>query len=164
MITVFAVLFVVGIVMTTLYLLDYLKKLEENKKWKGIVSLIAIASILMATINLYLEGDKKGIEKGALQVMRRRLNEPIISGVQLYGYTIIGKHMEKDGSDNILYFIDICDRVFTDKTLKYVKTSQEMYEKVGIGDMYWLKLITAKEVKGKNHERTEQTGCDQNSN
>ena len=65
--------------------------------------------------------------------MRRRLNEPIISEAQLYGYKILNFSSWYDNSKGMRYFIDIKDTISTNYriTLKKVEVTEKFHLKEG---------------------------------
>ena len=115
------------------------KKTKASKKWERILCLVLGVIILVGSaLVFYKEGSKCGI----LKTMRQRLSEPVISEAQLYGYEIVGKHMEEYGSsDDTSYFIDIRDTLTNTKTLKHIKVSQQLFERTEIGNCFDFTLM-----------------------
>lgn len=110
-----------------------LKGKFKNKGWGRIFLAVGIFFLMIGLAGLY----HYGAYYGNVQIMRQRLNEPVISEAQLYGYEVVGKHGEEYGSsDDTSYFIDIRDTLTNIKTLKHIEVSQQLFERIEIGNTF----------------------------
>ncbi len=134
---------------------DEKKKRITRGTWVGLEA-FALFFLFGLTITNFSKFYATGFEEGGIDAMKARFNEPIVSEAELYGYEIIGTHIEKStGSEKeaiepsldiqdilaIEYSLDIRDTLYKGQIFKKVKVSEALFKLVSIGqclDRPWL--------------------------
>lgn len=123
------------------------KRKEEEKQGKPKIIGKNIAVICLVSIIAFIIFLIIGIRLGMIygkDTLRRRLNEPIVSTVQLYGYKVVNKRCyRKEGPDKSprnSFFVDIQDLLpapFDQGLfLENIETSEKIFQGLKAGDIF----------------------------
>ena len=111
---------------------------KEDKK-APIICMCIVSLVVFALISF---GASYFIAGGTFgEDMIRRLNAPIVSSQQLYGYEIVGKKTQK-GESSQTYFIDIKDllelpyELRTPVLLRDIEISEEFFQELEVGQCF----------------------------
>jgi len=110
-----------------------LKGESKSEVWGYILLTVGAVFVMIGLAGLYSTGSSSGM----LKSMRQRINEPIISKAQLYGYEIVGKHIEDcpDLEERPKCTVDLKD-TFSGRVLKKVKINKGLFESLCLYNIF----------------------------
>ena len=114
---------------------------REDQKEGNRTPLIVMCVLFLIIFGLISLGASYLIIGSAFgECMLHRLNTPIVSSQQLYGYEILGKKTQKDESSQT-YFIDIKDLLerpyeIAPVSLENIEVSEEFFQELEVGQCF----------------------------